>query len=105
MPEGAEPVVLAKRHGVVDNPRRVCLIPKYDDESNERGIAIIVVVLEVGPACIALGVTGDDEVARCIRTVFDWKTGLAAEGKLKELKLPPSELARIEEFDTQGSYE
>jgi hypothetical protein len=105
MPDGVEPVGLAKRHGVVDNPRRVCLIPKDGDESNERGIAIIVAVLEVGPANIVLGVTGDDDVARCIRTVFDWKTGLAAEGKLKELKLPPSELARIEEFDTQGSYE
>jgi hypothetical protein len=98
--------VLAERHGVFENARRVCLIPKESDENDDKTIAIIVAVNQVSLDRIVLGVTGDDEVARCIRTAFDWKTGLCIDGgKLGQLKLPPSELARIEEFDAQGAYD
>jgi hypothetical protein len=97
---------IAERYAMVDNPQRVCLIPKESDEDDDKTIAIIVAVNQVNLERIVLGVTGDDEVARCIRTAFDWKTGLCVDGgKLKQLKVPPSELARIEEFDAQGAYD
>jgi hypothetical protein len=96
---------LAERHGVSEKPDRVCLIPKENEETDDKCIAIIVAVNQVTPEHLVLGVSGDDEVARCIRTTFDWKTGLVVgNGKLGKLKVPRSELARIEEFDMQGAY-
>ena len=81
------------------DPRKVGLVIAGNSDQ-EFGVLVVVRQVTVD-AIVVGGHPGDDSIT----TTFSRKTGLAVDdGKLAKLQIPPSELARIAEFDIQGAY-
>jgi hypothetical protein len=93
---------LADRFELAANPRRVCLIPLAAEEADDRLIVVIVAVHTVSPETIVVGNGHDDTYC----TTYTRSTGRALDnGRLGEkLRVPRSELDRVEDFEIQGAY-